>query len=245
MPATIRAFDEMIDEAVRHFWRARTEAAENQRERGAADQGNRGGVTAGKNLDVFIDMVRQLIVDNGIADAEVYTKGKAMLTIPGFYRPTKNWDLIVARKNSLIAAIEFKSQVGPSFGNNFNNRVEEALGNAADLNTAFRKGAFGNSQKPFVGYLFILEKCDKSMSPVRFSSPHFPALPEFKNTSYAARYEILCRKLVLEQLYEAAGLILTEKAAIDTGAWEAVSEMTDPRRFAAVLAGKIAGMALA
>ncbi len=38
----------------------------------------------------------------------------------------KKWDLLVV-EGCLIAAIEFKSQVG-SFGNNYNNRTEEALG---------------------------------------------------------------------------------------------------------------------
>ena len=51
---------------------------------------------------------------------------------------------------TLLAAFEFKSQVGPSFGNNFNNRTEEALGSATDLWTAFREGAFQTSQRPWL-----------------------------------------------------------------------------------------------
>jgi hypothetical protein len=35
-------------------------------------------------------------------------------------------------KGSLVATVEVKSQVG-SFGNNFNNRVEEAIGSATDF----------------------------------------------------------------------------------------------------------------
>ena len=38
----------------------------------------------------------------------------------------------------LLAVIELKSQVGPSFGNNFNNRTEEAIGSAVDFWTAYR-----------------------------------------------------------------------------------------------------------
>jgi hypothetical protein len=179
MPVNLNAFDAMTNDAVKHFWKSRATAAENQKEREIADQGNRSSVTAGKNLDGFIAMIKQLIIDNGISDAEIYADGKTELILPGFFRPTKNWDLLVVSKKRLLAAIEFKSQVGPSFGNNFNNRVEEALGNATDLNTAYREGAFGESQKPFLGYFFVLEECDKSMSPVRFTSPHFPAFPEF------------------------------------------------------------------
>ena len=81
------------------------------------------------------------------------------------------------------------------------------------------------------------------MTPVRFDSPHFATFPEFHNTSYAARYEILCRKLVQEQLYDAAALVLSKKTDEDTGNWRMISDLTSPKRFAAVLAGKIAGMA--
>lgn len=217
-------------------------AAESQKKRGTADQGNRAGVTAGKNMDGFVAMIREIILKNGISKEDVFSDTRVDVTIPGFYRPTKNWDLLVVSKGQLIAAIEFKSQVGPSFGNNFNNRVEEALGNAADLNTAFRDGVFGESPKLFVGYFFVLEECPKSTAPVRFISPHFAAMTEFENTSYTARYEILCRKLVQEQLYDAAALVLTDRESVMTGAFKTASELTSPRRFAATLAGKIAAV---
>ena len=243
MGVDLSALDRLMPKAIKHFWKARMLAARIQKNRGAVDQGNRAGVTAGKNLDGFVAMVRQVIVSNGIPKADVYTSGRAEVTIPGFYRPTKNWDLLVVSRGRLVAAIEFKSQVGPSFGNNFNNRVEEALGNAADLNTAFREGVFGESAKPFLGYFFVLEQCPKSTTPVKFTSAHFPAMPEFENTSYVARYEILCRKLVQEQLYDAAALVLTTAQAATTGAFRTASELTSPRVFAATLAGKIAAMA--
>ncbi|RQV96852.1 restriction endonuclease [bacterium] len=231
----------MVD-AIRFFWKTRTEAAREQQNRGVSDQGNRASVTAGKNMDGFCEMVGRIIEDNGIPETEIHAKGRTQQNIPGFYRPTKNWDLLVVHGTRLLAAIEFKSQVGPSFGNNFNNRVEEAIGNAIDLNTAFREGAFGDSQKPFIGYFFVLEACPKSLSPVRFSSPHFATFPEFTNTSYAARYEILCRKLVLEGLYDSAALVLTKRDTAESGTWTNMSELTGAKRFASVLAGRIAGM---
>ena len=240
--ANIGAFDDLMKKAIKYFWKTRSQAAENQKSRGVSDQGNRASVTAGKNLDGFSLMVRQIIADNGIQDAEIFNQGRGNQNVPGYYRPTKNWDLLVVSRGKLLAAIEFKSQVGPSFGNNFNNRVEEALGNATDLNTAFREGVFGESQKPFLGYFFVLEECPGSTTPVKFSSPHFPALAEFDNASYAARYEILCRKLVHEQMYDAAALVLTKKTDLGTGKYRDLSELTSAKRFTAVLAGKISGM---
>ncbi len=243
MAVDISALERGMPKAVRHFWKARKQAAASQKKRGAADQGNRAGVTAGKNLDGFVAMVREIILDNGVAKTEVFAGSRVDVTIPGFYRPTKTWDLLVVSRGQLIAAIEFKSQVGPSFGNNFNNRVEEALGNAVDLNTAFREGVFGESAKPFIGYFFILEECPKSTAPVHFTSPHFAAMPEFDDTSYAARYEILCRKLVQERFYDAAALVLTDRESAAAGAFRAASDLTSPHRFAATLAGKIAAIA--
>ena len=53
-------------------------------------------------------------------------------------------------KGELIAAIELKSQVGPSFGKNFNNHTEEAIGTAPDFWTAYKHDAFGKHRCPLL-----------------------------------------------------------------------------------------------
>ena len=70
---------------------------------------------------------------------EKYVFRKRLLELPGFFRPTKEWDLLVVKDGHLIAVIEAKSQVGPSLGNNFNNRTEEAMGSAIDLWKSYRR----------------------------------------------------------------------------------------------------------
>lgn len=87
-----------------------------------------------------------------------------------------------------MAAVEFKSQVGPSFGNNFNNRTEEALGTAVDFWKVFREGGFGDSPAPFAGWMIFVEDAPQSRSLARDKSPHFPVFPEFQGVSYADRY---------------------------------------------------------
>jgi hypothetical protein len=67
----------------------------------------------------------------------------------GFLPSDKIVDLLIVNERRLVAALELKSQVGPSFGNNFNNRTEEAIGTAVDLWTALREGAFGEAPRPF------------------------------------------------------------------------------------------------
>jgi type II restriction enzyme len=235
-------YEQKAREAVKAFWGNREAARQKQIESGKADQGERAGVTAGKNMDGFLALVLDIIKANGLAHAEIH-RNRAMLTLPGYFRPTKLWDLLVIYKGELIAAIELKSQVGPSFGNNFNNRTEEAIGTAHDLWTAYREGAFGKQPRPFAGWLMMVEDAAKSRSPVRDSSPHFPVFEEFKGASYLERYDLLCQRLVQERLYTAASVVAAERSAVDSGDYSQLSSMTGLKSFVAAFAGHIAAEA--
>jgi hypothetical protein len=112
-----------------------------------------------------------------------------------------------------LATVEFKAQVGPSFGNNYNNRTEGGLGNATDYWPAFREGAFRGSPRPWLGYMMLLEEASGSTPPVSVAEPHFPVFDELRDASYARRYEILLTKMVRERLYDAATLILSPSDA--------------------------------
>ncbi len=235
-------YEQKAREAVKAFWGNRETAKQKQIESGKADQGERAGVTAGKNMDGFLALVLDIIKANGLDHAEIH-QNRAMLTLPGYFRPTKLWDLLVIYKGELIAAIELKSQVGPSFGNNFNNRTEEAIGTAHDLWTAYREEAFGKQPRPFVGWLMMVEDASGSRSPVRDSSPHFPVFEEFKDASYLKRYDLLCQRLVQEQLYTTAALIVAERSAVNTGDFTNLSAMTSLKAFVTSLAGHVASTA--
>ena len=231
-------------EAVKAFWGNRETARLKQIESGKADQGERAGVTAGKNMDGFLALVLDIIKANGLPHAEIHQNRK-MLTLPGYFRPTKLWDLLVIHKRQLIAAIELKSQVGPSFGNNFNNRAEEAIGTALDLWTAFREEAFGEQPRPFVGWLMMVEDAPESRRLVsdKDKSPHFPVFEKFKNSSYLKRYDLLCQQLVQEQLYSTATVLAAERNAVNTGDFIELSSMTSLKTFVTALAGHVAAEA--
>lgn len=199
-------------------------------------------MTAGKNMDGFIELVVDLVKANGLSGASIHLE-RALLTLPGYFRPTKLWDLLVLNEDRLVAAIELKSQVGPSFGNNFNNRAEEAIGSACDLWTAYREGAFGDHARPFVGWLILVEDAPGSRSPVRIRSPHFPALPDFEGASYLKRYDLLCRRLVKEQLYTTAAVISSPRSAAETGEYGSLSGMSGLKTFVTSLAGHVAAEA--
>jgi hypothetical protein len=145
---------------------------------------------------------------------------------------------LVIVEGKLVAAIEFKSQIGPSFGNNFNNRTEEAIGSASDLWAAYREGAFKPSARPWLGYLMMLEECAASTKSVRTWEPFFRVFPEFVGSSYKQRYEILLTKLVRERLYDAACFILSDSMASPEGVYQEPSEELSFQNFVTSLLGR-------
>ena len=194
---TLENYKALIKKAVKDFWDTRTKQKGNQSGK-TIDTTNRSSVTGGKQFDGFLKLLSKVAIDAGIPKECIYLKANQL---PGYFRPTKEWDfLIIAPNSKLIVVIELKSQVG-SFGNNFNNRTEEALGSAVDLWTAYRENAFPNQSSPWLGYLFVVEKSKKSTSTVRITQPYFKVFKEFEDTTYLERYKLFCHKLMLERHY--------------------------------------------
>ena len=228
---------EFTSRAVAHYWATRAAQQQKQEDGTRRDHGARSAVTGGAQMDGFIDLFTALVTRARVAPDCVFRR--QAVELPGFFRPTKEWDLLVVRDSTLIAAIEAKSQVGPSFGNNFNNRIEEAAGSALDLWTAFREHAYLDSPQPFLGYFFMLEDCPASRRKVSVREPHFRVFPEFSNTSYARRYELFCRKLVAERHYSAAAFIVSANREGLAGAYHTPAADLSLERFAKVLVAQV------
>lgn len=230
-------------EATMAFWGNRQKALEAKIAAGTTDTGERGAVTAGNTMDGFAALMIDLVHANGLGHASIY-RNRAALTLPGFFRPTKLWDVLVIQDGRLVAALEMKSHVGPSFSNNANNRAEEAIGTAHDFWTAYREGAFGDHPKPFIGWLIMVEDCEKSRRPsTRDASRHFSIFPEFKKVSYLERYDLLCKKLVKENLYAATCALVSSRTATVTGDFSGMSELSSLKSFVTTFAGHIAAEA--
>jgi len=230
-----------VAEAVAFYWNTRKAQKEKQVKGGKSDAGLRSAVTGGAQLDGFISLFARIVEQTGIAAECIFYK--KTLELPGFFRPTKEWDLLVIKDNTLVAAIEAKSQVGPSFGNNFNNRTEEAMGSALDLWTAFREGAFNGGTSPFLGYFFMLEDCPASSRPVKVREPHYKVFPEFVGASYMKRYELFCRKLVLERHYTSAAFITSKSDLGLDGIYDEPAQDIAVAKFATVMAASIGAFA--
>ena len=158
-PYTEEQFRKKVASAAAFYWKTRRQQAASQKKRGVKDAGSRGQVTGGRHLDGFARLIQEICIKAGFTKAEVFFD--RAVPVPGYYRPQKNWDVVVMRDGRLVAAIELKSQSG-SFGNNFNNRTEEVLGVSRDFWVAYRERVFGVTEAPWLGYLFFLEDSPSS-----------------------------------------------------------------------------------
>lgn len=228
----------MTDEfeaAIHAFWDGRDLQTQKQIESGKIDAGARGAVTGGKHLEPLQTAVAALFSDPDLPGLEIRYEGK--ITLPGYYRRSKDWDLVVTYKGVLVAAIEFKSQVGPSFGNNFNNRSEEAIGNAVDVWRGTEEGLFG-SVRPWLGFIMVIESTHASTKPlIREARTIYRADPVFDFTGYIDRYRILLQRLVRERQYDAAALLATPKGG---GIVDDVVPELGMNNFRAAIAGRVA-----
>lgn len=226
----------MISDAVRHFWNVRSGGQ---------------GVLGGKTLDGFINVIREVILNSGLPDVQIHT-GKNASQLPGYFRPHKSWDVVAISRGHLVAAIELKSQVG-SIGNNFNNRTEEVLGSGTDLHTAIEEGAFGGDAEIFTGYLILVEDSVSSRSFPAVNMNYFPVMagfladesirgttyfpnasgiyPRVRGGSYLERYDLLCKRLVLRNIYTAAALVVANESQAAIGQYSDLTPQTSITTF--------------
>jgi hypothetical protein len=231
--------DERFRNAVEHYWQARSAQKTKNIEGGRIDPGTRGAVVGGAQMGALEVLVTDIFVEAGLDKLHVRTR--TALELPGYFRPEKKWDLLIISNGQLVAAMEFKSQVGPSFGNNFNNRTEEAIGSATDIWTAYREGRLGNGPRPMLGYFFLLEDCEAVHKPVKNAEPYFKVDDEFKGASYSTRYQVFIRRMLRERLYDAACLTLSSSSSPNNITHPA--EDLSFRRFVATLNGVAAAFA--
>ncbi|MBM3783079.1 MAG: restriction endonuclease [Acidobacteria bacterium] len=231
--------DRRLRLAIQSYWNGRAANRTKQDLTGRRDAGARGEVTGGQQMAALERLVADILRDAGIPRADI--RARAHLELPGYFRSTKKWDLVVVSNSQLVMAMEFKSQAGKSIGNNVNNRAEEAVGSAKDIWTAYREGRFGSAPAPLLGYFFLLEDQPEVRTAVKSKEPHFPVDPVFvengQGVSYAQRYEILCRRLVMERLYSTACFVLATNAE-RTRITEPADDLTF-RRFVAALRGHV------
>ncbi len=125
-----------FEDAVAAYWGAKQTQNELSKIKKMVGAGTAGSVRSGKHFDTIAALLAKFFLEAGYPSDTIRVTKSQGLELPGYYRPQKQWDLVVAYETTLVAAFELKALGAPSFGNNYNNRVEEALGSAIDLRRA-------------------------------------------------------------------------------------------------------------
>ncbi len=226
---------QLFHKAVKHWWASKKSAKPRKRAQG----GTRDANLHGKTMDGFALVLRDYLVELGVRPEHIFAGGHLTKTpsiLPSYFRPSKNWDLVVIANSRfhsapgdsgvpvLYAAIEFKSQ-DKSIGNNQNNRLEESIGNAHDFWTTYACSGFERLQpRPWLGYLFVGNyEPSTDSKPVQISQPHFRAHEAFRREgselqerfsgpSYAERYQLFLKQSVGARLYDAGAFIVTDES---------------------------------
>lgn len=187
--------------AVSLFWTKRTDQLASLADGGLAG----GGARSGGHMDGIRDLVRGIFIDIGVPPVSIVYEPY----LPGFYRARKRWDMAIRYKGALVAALEFKSQVG-SVGKNINNRFEEALGTATDTLAAQTKFAAYGQIPPWLGYVFVLREDPETEMPDRPIDALFPADKEFAGKSYNQRYQEMLSRFMGDNIYQGGWFITTK-----------------------------------
>lgn len=158
-------------------------------------------VRGGTHMNFIMNQIVRDMIDGGYDEDCVFCD-KINTTLPSRYSTGKTWDVAAYNNDDLIAAIELKS-ISSSFGNNVKNRIEEAVGDADDVQLAINNGAFGDSVPNF-GYVMLVNKCDDSTHPVKsIVNPRFEADIAYQGASYIERLQESCSRLLADRKYQA------------------------------------------
>jgi hypothetical protein len=216
--------------AVSLFWTRRSDQLAALADGGAAG----GAARAGGHMNGIRDLVSAIFVEAGMPAESIVNEPY----LPGYYRVRKKWDLAVRYRGSLVAALEFKSQVG-SVGKNINNRFEEALGTGTDTQAAQRElKAFGDVP-PWLGYVFVLREDAETEQPRVDTSALFPVDPVFHRTSYNQRYQEMLRRFMADSIYQLGWFITTRVATDGSVSYDEPLATATGKAFRAAVEGRV------
>lgn len=196
--------------AIRSFWTVKRLQQSRSDAAGRLLGGTSGAVRAGKHMLPFERLIRKVVLDAGVEPDPSLTD---TMFLPGFYRESKSWDVVLQYKGHVLAIVEAKSQ-GSSLANNFNNRVEEAIGQAADVWKSHERGLLVSGIRPWIGYLMIVEETPATLAPkTLMTNKAIPAGmavdPVFDGMSYAERYATAFKRLDQERMLDATCVAIT------------------------------------
>lgn len=198
---TNRTPEDPTQAAVSLFWTTRADQIAKLADGGVAG----GAARAAGHMNGIRDLVASIFKDEGIPeDAITYEP-----YLPGYYRARKRWDMAVRYKGALVAALEFKSQVG-SVRKNQNNRFEEALGTGTDTWAAQTKNQTYGEVPPWLGYVFVLREDEETEGRMYNVNALFDVDPIFEGMNPNERYQTMLSRFLGDNIYQAGWFITTK-----------------------------------
>lgn len=241
MLAEVFNYEERVRQAVRSFWEERQKSVGKQALPQSVAQETSGPAPRDKNLDAFRHMIVDVVRYCGPKGSEVRF-GDNMFPLPGTFRETNYWDMVILCRNRLLAAIELNSLCGPSFSANADQCCEKAIASGYEFRAAQGAALFGLGVSPFLGYFLLVEDAEGSRQPVSARSPHFPTDKRFHSSSHQQRMKILCERMMELQLYSCASVLVAPNEQ-KFGQSSDLSNQTSFRSLLTRLAGHLEGEA--
>ncbi len=186
-------------------------------------------------LEGFQALVSRLLVDNDLPDARVHTRHE--LELPGFFMPTRKWDMVVMHEGRLVAALGIKARTAQASENGLVAMTEEAICTGKEMDTLCRRQAFGPGLRPWFGWLVLQEDSPAITRPAPATATFFRILPEYRNSSQAERCERLLRELERHRLFDACALLLCNEERKESGDYREPARDLGIKPFLAHLAG--------
>lgn len=192
-----------IEPLLANWWREKNLAVVKLAAAGKSDTGAQ--ARNAKHMQSMAAFVRQMFIDAGLAPHEVTIDS----VIPGYYRRSKNWDVVAMHKGQLVGVVEMKSQER-SPGNNANNRIEEAVGSAADAHAVQElTGAFGDLGVWAAWCMTFNRDCETGL-PIKLKGvPKFPIEAAFTPMTYAGQYATAIQRFISQNVYQAGWMLTT------------------------------------
>ena len=232
MPTDLPDYSPLVHTAVADYWEVRRSQATKSQGQGVFNTGIRAEVTGGRHLDALQELVVRVFVDAGIPARLIDVKKRP---IAGYFRRDKSWDIVVMVADRVVGIIELKSMAGTDGGKNYNNRTDEALGQAVDVWKAVEREIIDTPLRPWLGYFMLLEDNDAFTREVQVRTAVWEPDAAFDGASYADRFVIFFERMVRERLLDAACLVLADK---NSGAVRFPSASLGFQAFAAAIHGR-------
>lgn len=224
-----------LQTAIAGYWAAKVKQQKAAEAVSSTAEGTAKAVRGGGHFNPVANLLARFFTDAGYPVESIAATGSKTI-LPGYFRPNKAWDLVVVHEEVLVAAIELKALGSPSYGNNYNNRIEEALGNSVDLDRANMSRLTGR-EKPWLGYFFLMEDTPASRMPRSpRQNPALPVAADWYELSHEDRFSVAGRRLMDEGLYDAVCYVASSP---DEPGPREPDPMLDWRHFSAAIEARL------